>query len=96
MVLIKKIHVLRDEVLKMGMCLTLRDKENKPKASIPRLLQPILPIGYLQGRSKRKPALVRKDGSEVKFQGEGERMGQTYLCREVSRQLCFVTHRLNN
>lgn len=95
MVLIKKIHVSRDEVLKMGMCLPLRDKENKPEASIPRLLLPILPVGSLQGRSQRKPALVGKDGSEVKHQGEGERMGQTYLCREVSRQLCFVTHRLN-
>lgn len=66
MVLIKKIHIARDEVLKMRMYLTLTDKENKPKASIPRLLQPILPIGYLPNRSKRKPALVRKDGSEVK------------------------------
>lgn len=87
MVLIKKIHVSRDEVLKMGMCLTLRDKENKPKASIPRLLQPILPIRYLQGRSKRKLALVRKDGSEVKYQGEGERMDA-----ERSQDSCALSH----
>lgn len=64
MVLIKKIHVAKDEVLKMRTYLTLTDP--KPKASIPRSPQPILPVGYLQSRNKRKPALVRKDGSEVK------------------------------